>query len=393
MSHRVAAKLPTKAPVNSGVYLFVARANINLKYVLQGLATHPMTFGAASQHPPASFGSPRSTLAGSSVALFDFPRMPSIHGYDGRYVLLPFPANTAALVDAKALTGIFAHAINAPATVSGDATGEVICNLQICTNPPTTYGGIVQYLDALFGPAHAVFKLSSVNSSFQVETIAPRLRRARSASATDVRAPPFRQRFAFKYRAQACANLRTARADVLLNHATSPGTPRAPLSKDSEGSPQPSASHLDSLLPCLFCGDVVDLCVPSAKFGGVGTAGNALQTSISHSALSYHLRAVLYGHLGQRQSAPRTGFDARETRRIQGLHLDLTAHESDTDKFNFISHFTRTGASGRLFGNNYGTEPCKVVTNDSQKPASLCGGIAEGWVWFEYRARAGTLQV
>ncbi|KAJ7484203.1 hypothetical protein FB451DRAFT_1392782 [Mycena latifolia] len=39
---------------------------------------------------------------------------------------------------------------------------------------------------------------------------------------------------------------------------------------------------------------------------------------------------------------------------------------------------------------NYGTEPYKVVTNDSQfpkKPASLCGGIAKGWVWFEYHAR------
>ncbi|KAJ7670653.1 hypothetical protein DFH06DRAFT_1178643 [Mycena polygramma] len=39
---------------------------------------------------------------------------------------------------------------------------------------------------------------------------------------------------------------------------------------------------------------------------------------------------------------------------------------------------------------NYGTEPYKIVTNDSQfptKPASLCGGVAKGWVWFEYHAR------
>ncbi|KAJ7683421.1 hypothetical protein B0H17DRAFT_1074146 [Mycena rosella] len=39
---------------------------------------------------------------------------------------------------------------------------------------------------------------------------------------------------------------------------------------------------------------------------------------------------------------------------------------------------------------NYGTEPYKIVTNDSQfpgKPASLCRGIAKGWVWFEYHAR------
>ncbi|KAK7050282.1 hypothetical protein R3P38DRAFT_2862679 [Favolaschia claudopus] len=39
---------------------------------------------------------------------------------------------------------------------------------------------------------------------------------------------------------------------------------------------------------------------------------------------------------------------------------------------------------------NYGTEPYKIVTNDSQFPtkmASLCGGVAEGWVWFEYHAR------
>ncbi|KAJ7034610.1 hypothetical protein C8F04DRAFT_568357 [Mycena alexandri] len=38
----------------------------------------------------------------------------------------------------------------------------------------------------------------------------------------------------------------------------------------------------------------------------------------------------------------------------------------------------------------YGTEPYKIVTNDSQfpaKPASLCAGIAKGWVWFEYHAR------
>ncbi|KAJ7636696.1 hypothetical protein FB45DRAFT_907108 [Roridomyces roridus] len=39
---------------------------------------------------------------------------------------------------------------------------------------------------------------------------------------------------------------------------------------------------------------------------------------------------------------------------------------------------------------NYGTEPYKIVTNDSQfpeKPASMCSGIAKGWVWFEYHAR------
>ncbi|KAJ7465553.1 hypothetical protein FB451DRAFT_1487026, partial [Mycena latifolia] len=140
MSHRVAGKLPTKAPVNSVLWLY-------------------STF--------------RVTLADWRVSpTFLRRRMPSIHGYDGGYVLLPLPGKTAALVDAKNLTGIFAHAIDAPATVSGGAT--VMCNLQICTNPPTTYGGIVQYPDALFGPAHAVFK---VNSSFQVETIAPRLRR------------------------------------------------------------------------------------------------------------------------------------------------------------------------------------------------------------------------
>ncbi|KAF8217524.1 hypothetical protein K438DRAFT_1952414 [Mycena galopus ATCC 62051] len=39
---------------------------------------------------------------------------------------------------------------------------------------------------------------------------------------------------------------------------------------------------------------------------------------------------------------------------------------------------------------NYGTEPYKIVTNDAQFPtkaASMCGGIAKGWVWFEYHAR------
>ncbi|KAF7348696.1 hypothetical protein MVEN_01388400 [Mycena venus] len=39
---------------------------------------------------------------------------------------------------------------------------------------------------------------------------------------------------------------------------------------------------------------------------------------------------------------------------------------------------------------SYSTEPYKIVTNDRQfpdKPASLCGGIAKGWVWFEYHAR------
>ncbi|KAJ7745599.1 hypothetical protein DFH07DRAFT_833525 [Mycena maculata] len=38
----------------------------------------------------------------------------------------------------------------------------------------------------------------------------------------------------------------------------------------------------------------------------------------------------------------------------------------------------------------YGTDPYKVVTNDSQfpdKPASMCAGIAKGWVWFEYHAK------
>ncbi|KAJ7512286.1 hypothetical protein B0H11DRAFT_1950529 [Mycena galericulata] len=39
---------------------------------------------------------------------------------------------------------------------------------------------------------------------------------------------------------------------------------------------------------------------------------------------------------------------------------------------------------------NYGTDPYKVVTNDSQfpdKPASMCAGVAKGWVWFEYHAK------
>ncbi|KAJ7197387.1 hypothetical protein GGX14DRAFT_471201 [Mycena pura] len=38
----------------------------------------------------------------------------------------------------------------------------------------------------------------------------------------------------------------------------------------------------------------------------------------------------------------------------------------------------------------YGTEPYKIVTNDRQfptKPASMCAGVAKGWVWFEYHAR------
>ncbi|KAF7292029.1 hypothetical protein MIND_01228700 [Mycena indigotica] len=38
----------------------------------------------------------------------------------------------------------------------------------------------------------------------------------------------------------------------------------------------------------------------------------------------------------------------------------------------------------------YGTSPYKIVTNDRQfpnKPASICGGVAQGWVWFEYHAR------
>ncbi|KAJ7093442.1 hypothetical protein B0H15DRAFT_832352 [Mycena belliarum] len=39
---------------------------------------------------------------------------------------------------------------------------------------------------------------------------------------------------------------------------------------------------------------------------------------------------------------------------------------------------------------SYGTEPYKVVVNDSQFPdksASVCAGVAMGWVWFEYHAR------
>ncbi|KAJ7216745.1 hypothetical protein B0H12DRAFT_1154123 [Mycena haematopus] len=39
---------------------------------------------------------------------------------------------------------------------------------------------------------------------------------------------------------------------------------------------------------------------------------------------------------------------------------------------------------------NYGTEPYKIVTNDAQFPskhASMCAGVANGWVWFEYHAR------
>ncbi|CAK5282495.1 unnamed protein product [Mycena citricolor] len=38
----------------------------------------------------------------------------------------------------------------------------------------------------------------------------------------------------------------------------------------------------------------------------------------------------------------------------------------------------------------YGTEPYKVVTNDylyPDKPASMCGAVAQGWVWFEYHAK------
>ncbi|KAF7300758.1 hypothetical protein MKEN_01300900 [Mycena kentingensis (nom. inval.)] len=38
----------------------------------------------------------------------------------------------------------------------------------------------------------------------------------------------------------------------------------------------------------------------------------------------------------------------------------------------------------------YSTDPYKIVTNDRQfpaKPASVCNGLAEGWVWFEYHAR------
>ncbi|KAJ7164619.1 hypothetical protein C8R43DRAFT_233870 [Mycena crocata] len=38
----------------------------------------------------------------------------------------------------------------------------------------------------------------------------------------------------------------------------------------------------------------------------------------------------------------------------------------------------------------YGQQPYKIVTNDSQfpaKPASMCAGIAKGWVWFEYHAK------
>ncbi|KAJ7859383.1 hypothetical protein B0H14DRAFT_2747152 [Mycena olivaceomarginata] len=39
---------------------------------------------------------------------------------------------------------------------------------------------------------------------------------------------------------------------------------------------------------------------------------------------------------------------------------------------------------------SYGTEPYKIVTNDWQfptKPASMCAGVAKGWVWFEYHAK------
>ncbi|KAJ7071481.1 hypothetical protein C8F01DRAFT_1110697 [Mycena amicta] len=38
----------------------------------------------------------------------------------------------------------------------------------------------------------------------------------------------------------------------------------------------------------------------------------------------------------------------------------------------------------------YGTTTYKIVTNDRQfpnKPASICSGVAQGWVWFEYHAR------
>ncbi|KAJ6469318.1 hypothetical protein C8R45DRAFT_1016665 [Mycena sanguinolenta] len=39
---------------------------------------------------------------------------------------------------------------------------------------------------------------------------------------------------------------------------------------------------------------------------------------------------------------------------------------------------------------NYGTSPYKIVTNDRQFPtksASMCAGVAKGYVWFEYHAR------
>ncbi|KAJ6621524.1 hypothetical protein B0H10DRAFT_2017642 [Mycena sp. CBHHK59/15] len=39
---------------------------------------------------------------------------------------------------------------------------------------------------------------------------------------------------------------------------------------------------------------------------------------------------------------------------------------------------------------NYSSSPYKVVTNDKafpKQPASLCGGIAKGWVWFEYHMK------
>nr|GAT42792.1 predicted protein [Mycena chlorophos] len=38
----------------------------------------------------------------------------------------------------------------------------------------------------------------------------------------------------------------------------------------------------------------------------------------------------------------------------------------------------------------YSTDPYKVITNDREypnKPASICSGVAQGWVWFEYHAR------
>ncbi|KAJ7452028.1 hypothetical protein FB451DRAFT_1186064 [Mycena latifolia] len=94
----------------------------------------------------------------------------------------------------------------------------------------------------------------------------------------------------------------------------------------------------------------------------------------------------------------RTGFDARPPfgfdcarvgyRQVQ-LYIPFRSGTGDDlgGIVRGVQRVAKTGASGHLFGNNYGTEPCKVAANDSQKPASLCGGIAKGWVWFEYHAR------